>query len=113
MPAPKRKRAPDAFYAAVVDEAAALVEANEIEGVDEELALVRVRLVEMMRQGDGAPGDARTQYELMLRSVELIARMVAAQYRMSPKRKQDLVDHIAGALRVLGEQFLPQAQGDL
>lgn len=113
MTAPKRKRDANVFYGALVDEAAALIEANEIEGVDEELALVRVRLVEMMRHGDGAPDDGRTQYELMLKSVELIARMVATRYRMSPRRKQDLVDHIAGALRVLGEQFLPQAQGDL
>ena len=125
MAAAKRKRPAKAFYASVVDDTAALIEANEIEGVDEELALVRVRLLEaMFRNRDGcvragpdrpeaAACDDKTQYELMLKSVELIARMVASRYRMSPRRKQDLVDHIAGTLRALGDQFLPQAGGDL
>lgn len=113
MAAAKPKRPATAFYAALVDEAAALVEANEIQGVDEELALLRVRLIETMRRDGDPPGDVKTQYELMLKSVELIARTVATQYRVSPKRKDDLVDHIAGTLRALGDQFLPPAEGEL
>ncbi|HYM15765.1 MAG TPA: hypothetical protein VEZ14_09405 [Dehalococcoidia bacterium] len=94
------------FYASVVDNAAALIEAHEIQGFDEELALLRVRFREVERK-DGA------QYQLMLKSVELIVRAVVARYRMSPRKAEQLGASIEDVLRRLGDELLPQPVTDV
>lgn len=92
------------FYASVVDEAS-LVEAREVEGIDEELALLRVRLRTLIEE---RPQD----YALMLRGVALIAKAVSARYRMSAKSKADLASSLAAVLEQVGAQFYPERSDD-
>lgn len=74
--------------------------AREMEGLDEEIAVLRVRLMTAMNEH---PQDFR----LLSQGVEMLVKAVAAQYRLSPKARRDLADHITNVLNSLGDQLLP------
>ena len=112
---PVRRRQPPAdaapepvehFYRAAVEDAAALVEAAEVIGVDQELALLRVKLREHLQE---RPQD----YELLLKGIRLIVQAVAAQYRMSPARADELAGTLADTVRLVGGQFFPERFGEV
>jgi hypothetical protein len=94
------------FYAAVIDDSAVLAEAQEIDGVDHEIALLRERLRKRIKEH---PKD----YQLMLKSVELIVRAVAARYRMSPQNARDLAASIEQTLRRVADEVMPQRVTDV
>lgn len=81
------------FYRSVVDEADALLEADEIQGLDQELALLRVRLRDLGREPD---------HELMIKSVETIRKIVTARYRMSKQQSEDIGQALAEVFARLG-----------
>jgi hypothetical protein len=94
----------DPFYGPAVGTAKQelLTTARTIEGLEEEIALLRVRLFEAVQK---KPADL----QLLLRGVNALTRAVAAQYRLSPKARRDLADHLANVLNALGDQFgLPE-----
>ncbi|MDE3095678.1 MAG: hypothetical protein KGK07_06730 [Chloroflexota bacterium] len=110
---PVRRRQPPAdaapienFYRAAVEDAAALAEAAEVTGIDGELALLRAKLRAHLKE---RPQD----YELLLKGVRLIAQIVAAQYRMSPARTDELAGTLADTVRLVGGQFFPERFGDV
>lgn len=86
------------FYASVFDEAE-LLAAMQVDGVDGELAALRLRLRDLLSE---RPDD----YALMLKSVREIARTAADRYRMSAKSKSDLADSLVDVIERLGQQFL-------
>jgi hypothetical protein len=86
------------FYEDCVDDAADLIAAAEVQGIDEELALLRVKLKQ-------ARGE---DIELLMKSVRLIAQVAAARHRMSPARTEEFADAAASMLRALGEAFYPE-----
>jgi hypothetical protein len=94
------------FYAAVLDRAerARLDEAAAIDGLDDEVALLRVRL---RRAIEERPDD----YALMLRGVSLLVRAVAARYRLSPKSRRDLSESLAATIEQLGAALFPEGSG--
>jgi len=102
---PERQPVPN-FYLSVVDDTPALAVAHEIEGFDHELALLRVKLKERL---DAHPED----YHLMLKSIELIVRAVAARYRMSAQNARDLAESLRDTLRRFADQILPQPVTDV
>ena len=77
-----------------------LDEAREVEGLADEIAMLRVELRKAL---DKRPVDIK----LMARGVEMLVKAVAAQYRLSPKAKKELADNIAAVLNGLGDQLLP------
>jgi hypothetical protein len=81
------------FYAEALDEAERLLlsEAQDIEGVGEEIALLRLRLRGLIAQW---PADL----PLMLRFVEVLGRTVAAQNRLGKDDKASFESAVA-ALR--------------
>ena len=90
------------FYAQALSEAerVLLPEAWEIEGLDEEIALLRVKLTRALEeQPDNMP--------LMLRAVDLLVKAVAAKYRLSKKSREDLADAINEVLKEIGIALLP------
>ena len=90
------------FYGQAVEEAERLdlERAHEIEGLDDEIALLRVRL---KRAVTDHPEDVR----LLTRGLEILVRAVGARYRLSPKAKRDLAENLAATLNSLGDQLLP------
>lgn len=95
--APRAKKAKKGFYAEALSEAERirLPEAREIEGLDEEIALLRVKLTSTLEeQPDNLP--------LMLRAVDLLVKAVAAKYRLSQKSQENLAQAIDGVLKEIG-----------
>lgn len=102
--AERAQRRPN-YYARVSDPEA-LVEAAQVEGIDDELDELRVRLRELI-------GDDRANFEMILKGMAMVARMAAARYRMSAKSKEELASAIAEVVRGVGVQLLPEEDGDV
>ena len=90
------------FYHQALDRAERLdlVRAQEIEGLDDEIALMRVRLKRAMKEH---PQDV----QLLMKGLEILVRAVGARYRLSPKSRKDLAENLAATLNSLGDQLLP------
>jgi hypothetical protein len=76
--------------------------AGDIEGLDEEIDLLRVKLREVVA------GDERS-FRLMVRGMELLARLVSVRYRLSKQAEQDIASSAANMLRGLAVQLYPEA----
>jgi hypothetical protein len=79
-----------------------LEQARNMEGLDEEIAMLRVHLRKAL---EASPDDLR----LLTLGVNMLVKAVAAQYRLSPKSRRDLSDHLSNLLNSLGDQLLPAA----
>jgi hypothetical protein len=90
-----------AFYADAVEDAKQLLAAAEVRGFDAELAMLRTSL---HKHAQAHPEDL----ELMIKGVRLVAQIVAAQYRMSPARTDELAGAITATLRHVGGQMFPE-----
>jgi hypothetical protein len=97
----KRVRA-RAFYkdALTEGEKERLPAARKMEGLDEEIAMLRVRLFTAVK-------DHPKDLPLLLAGVGMLVRAVATQYRLSPKARKDLANRMTDVLNSLGDQFLP------
>ena len=106
-PARRRSRLARDFYGSALDaaERIGLEEASEIEGLDEEIAVLRMKLREVLSE---RPDDL----PLMLRGVELLVKAVSARYRLSKQAEADLAESIAGVVRGVGGLLMPEAFAD-
>ncbi len=77
-----------------------LTVAREIEGLREEIAVLRVKLRTAIKKH---PDDIR----LLTHGVSELVRAVSAQYRLSPKARRDLAESFTNLLNSLGDQLLP------
>ncbi len=93
------------FYGRVSD-AQALAEAAQVEGVDDELAELRVRLRELI-------GQQPENFELIAKGVGMIVRAAGARYRMSAKSKEELASAIGAVIEGVGVQLMPEEEGDV
>ncbi len=92
-PAKRRRRRP-AFYADSLDAT----------GLAGEIALLRVRLRRALEE---EPEDD----EFVLKSIALLAKLLATRYRLSKKAEDDLYQSMLGVLKGLGGAIWPQAFG--
>ena len=92
-----KKKAGANFYARALTEAEQieLSQALEVEGLDGEIALLRLRLKEML-------SEHPENMPLMLRGMELLVKAVGTKYRLSKDAKENLADAIAGVLKEVG-----------
>ncbi|HEY5640693.1 MAG TPA: hypothetical protein VIW01_11655 [Dehalococcoidia bacterium] len=90
------------FYTAALSEAERLqlADARQLDGLDEEIALLRVRLRSALEE---RPED----FDLLREGIALLVRAVATQYRLSPKARKDLAERMAAVLNSVGDQILP------
>lgn len=96
---PRRRRdAPPDFYEHALSEAErqSLAAARAVEGLDEEIALLRVRLREALVDH---PGDAR----LLQTGARLLIQALLAQHRLSPRQADHLGEAVAHVLDEFGE----------
>lgn len=93
---------PEDFYSRSLTEAERphLSAARELEGVAEEIAVLRVKLQTAINKH---PDDLK----LLTHGIDALVRAVSAQYRLSPKARKDLADNLANVLNSLGDQLLP------
>lgn len=95
--ASRTKRLKTGFYEQALSEAERVLipEAKEIEGLDDEIALLRVKLsTALAEHPDNMP--------LMMRGVDLLVKAVAAKYRLSKKSQDNLAEAIDGVLKEIG-----------
>ena len=94
------------FYSTALDEAEQLEleEAAGIDGLDDEIALLRVKLRTLA-------GEHPEQIELQLKAVNTLARLVSTRYNISAEQKKSLKQAVTAVLRdvavPLGIKFLP------
>jgi hypothetical protein len=87
------------FYGRALDEAEklGLEEAREIEGLDEEIAILRVKLRELIEKEP-------ERFDLHLRAANTIARLVGIRYNITKEQKNSLREAIT---KVLTEIAIP------
>ena len=85
------------FYEEALTEAERLrlPRARGVEGIDDEIALLRVRLL-------GYAQKSPENLEVLMKGVALLTRAVATRYRLSPKSQQDLMDCLVGVVEGVG-----------
>jgi len=99
----RRSRSRKSIYAQALSEAeqVLLSEVRDVEGLDEEIALLRVRLATMLAQH---PENS----DLLLKGVGTLVKAVATKYRLSKKAKQNLSDAITEVLKGIGGALYPE-----
>ena len=91
------------FYAGVLSEAerARLEAAREMDGIDEEVAILRIKLRDqIMRHPERA--------ELLFKSMDMLMKAVSTQYKLSPKSQDDLNESIIGVINGIGRELWPE-----
>lgn len=94
----RRPAPPRSFYERALSEAErpALAEARAVEGLEQEVALLRLRLRDALEQH---PDDAR----LLHSGARLLIQALLAQHRLSPQQADHLGDAVARVLEEFGE----------
>ena len=94
------------FYSSVVKEAD-LIEAIQIEGIDEELALLRIQLKSLLKD------IKEEQLPLMIKGFDLLARTASARYRMSARSRDDLAQSLGDTIMHIAGQLFPERFADV
>jgi hypothetical protein len=99
----KRKSSLRGFYSRALDEAEKLElgEASHIEGIDEEIALLRVKLRELLE-------EQPERIDLHFEAANIIARLVKTRYQITKEQKKSLKEAIQ---KVLTEVAVPLGVG--
>ncbi len=94
------------FYARVAEEAerVELAEADRVQGLDQEIALLRVRLRHALAE---RPHDL----PLLLKGISLLVKAVSARYSLSKKEGRELDRALREAAESLHRQFYAGAAG--
>ena len=100
-------KAPKAsFYHKALDEAEQLEleEASGIEGLDDEIAILRFKLKELLEQHP-------EEVELQLKAANTLARLIHTRYKITAEQKKNLKEAISNVFKEvvlpLGVKFLP------
>jgi len=94
------------FYSRVLSEAEQLevAEAEGIEGLDGEIAVLRVKLRELLEKHPD-------RIDLQMQTVSTLARLMRTKYKITPEQKNDLKEAITTVLKEvaipLGLKFIP------
>jgi len=99
----KEKGSPRGFYSRALDEAekVELEAASHVEGIDEEIALLRVKLRELLE-------EQPERIDLHFEAANIIARLVRTRYQISKEQKKSLKEAIQ---KVLTEVAVPLGVG--
>jgi hypothetical protein len=91
------------FYSRALDEAEKieLEEASHVEGIDEEIALLRVKLRELLE-------EQPERIDLHFEAANIIARLVKTRYQITKEQKKSLKEAIQ---KVLTEVAVPLGVG--
>ena len=91
------------FYAEALSEASRirLETAREMEGIDEEIALLRVKFRDLLAENP-------ERIELVYKGMDMLMKAVTTRYKLSPKSKNDLNDSIVGVINGIGRELWPE-----
>ena len=99
----KQRSSPRAFYCRALDEAeqVELEEASYVEGIDEEIALLRLKLRQLLE-------EQPERIDLHFEAANVIARLVRTRYQITREQKKSLKEAVQ---KVLTEVALPLGVG--
>ncbi|MBI2872965.1 MAG: hypothetical protein HYY00_07255 [Chloroflexi bacterium] len=99
--------AEESFYGETLSRAERmrLARARQVQGLDDEIALLRVRIARLAQ-------EEPEKTDLLLKGVRLLVQAVATRYRLSPQAQDDLAGNIAAVLRDIGGAFQLEAFGN-
>ena len=99
----ERKGSPRGFYSRALDEAEKLEleEASRVEGIDDEIALLRIKLRELLE-------EQPERIDLHFEAANIIARLVKTRYQITREQKRSLKEAIQ---KVLTESAVPVGVG--
>ncbi len=105
--AQRREKLAQDFYGSALDaaERIELEAATDVEGLDREIALLRMKLREAVSE---RPEDL----ELMLRGMTTLVNAVSARFRLSKRAEEELSESIAGVVRGVGGLLSPESFAD-
>lgn len=91
-------RTAESFYASALDEAERpdLEEARRVEGLEQEIAVLRLKLHESLQ-------NPEEDMKLMQASVRLLVQALLAQHRLSPRQAENLSEAASNLLEEFGE----------
>lgn len=91
---------PEGFYAQALSQAERmrLPRARQVEGLDEEIALLRLKLLALAEKEP-------QRFDLLLKGMNTLLRLVATRYRLSPKAGEDLGQALAQVITRIGTQL--------
>ena len=100
---PVQEKPKQGFYSHALTEAEKLLmeEALEVKGLDQEIALLRIKLSELVENHPG-------RVDLQLTAANAIARLVKTRYQISKEQKNSLKEAVS---RVLAEVAAPLGIG--
>jgi len=104
----RRRRSPN-YYASLAMSKAERLElrrAGSVDGLADEIALLRTRLKRAM-EASPRTSKARRDLRAATAGVETLLRAVSAQYRLSPPVNGGLTAKMAAVLDELGDRILP------
>ncbi len=92
------------FYRRGLSEAekACLDAAAEVEGLDEEIALLRMKVQSVV-------AGEQQDMDVLLKGVRLLVQAVATRYRISGRAEQDLLRSVVGVVEGLGAALMPES----
>jgi hypothetical protein len=93
-------KSPAGFYADIIDEAD-LAKARDVTGIDDEIAILRIRLHQVMENN-------KEDYATMLKLLAGLVRAVQAAYRMSSRAADEFGANLADTMSGLHAQFFPE-----
>jgi len=98
----------ESFYDLAVPEGdrVALAVAREVEGLDQEIAVLRVRLRRALEEHP-------ENMTLMLKGVEMLAKALSARYRLSKEAKAELSESVRATLEEYGRMMSPEGESDV
>src|SRR5688572_1900678 len=101
-----RRRSAKSFYESALNEAEknSVQIAREVDGIDEEVALLRLRLRTVMEEV-----ETRTDFPLMLRGLDALRRLVEVKYRLGEQQREALGTELA----LLREELLRIYRGEV
>ncbi len=83
-----------------------LSRAGSVEGLADEIALLRTQLKKAVGASPRSV-KARKDLRVVTQGVETLLKAVSTQYRLSPRSSHDLAENMAAALNQIGDQLLP------
>ena len=82
-----------------------LPRAKEVEGLDEEIALLRVKLRSHLEKHP-------ENLEVLMKGISLLLRAVVTRYKLSPQAEEDLYANVVGVIKGIGGMVLPEEFGE-
>ncbi len=98
----------EGFYDSAVPEGdkVALAVAREVQGLDQEIAVLRLRLRRALEEHP-------ENMTLMLKGVEMLVKALSASYRLSKDAKAELSESVRATIEEYGRMMSPEGEGDI